>query len=136
MLQVTFENDDQFVASMREVFPSLAGWIGPEIATETACRPVDSDSFAISHFVSLRPLTCKPTPTSYSSMKHDSIAVDRFRESNAKRLCQLCGLLVHVLAQTVDRWGLQHRPPMQLFPGRVPKSLRVLDSEKLSKLTS
>ena len=41
----TFENDNNFVGGVREVFPSLAGWIGPEIATETTCRPVGKIDF-------------------------------------------------------------------------------------------
>ncbi len=52
-LHVTFENDDQFVGGVREVFPSLAGGIGPEIATETTCRPVGSNSFSLAHLISL-----------------------------------------------------------------------------------
>ena len=41
-LHLTFHHDDQFVGLMSEAFPSLSGWVRPEVAAEPSLCPISA----------------------------------------------------------------------------------------------
>ena len=46
-LHLPFQDDHHFIGGVREVFPTLPGRIGPQVATETAGGPVCGDLLAV-----------------------------------------------------------------------------------------